>query len=171
MTDFLKSKGLQTRFRLIIIGIEDVGLSKLVKKFRLESNVRLAGPLSYTDTLNCCMESDVLLVLEAPYEEGIYLPSKFVDYVQTGRPILAISPKIGTVKDILSEHGGGIAVDCTSAREIENALNDLCCHWEKNTLDDVYSSDRLYPLFAPENIISSYTKIFEHIGLVAITSS
>jgi glycosyltransferase involved in cell wall biosynthesis len=165
--DFLKSEGLRTEFKLFIIGLENLGLSGLIESFGLESNIELKGPLSYTETLDYCKTSDVLLVIEAPYEEGIYLPSKFVDYVQTGRPILAVSPLDGTLRDIISMHGGGIAVDCRSAKEISNALNEFYFHWRKNTLDDFYGSDRLYHLFSPETIIDSYERIFKNIGVAS----
>jgi glycosyltransferase involved in cell wall biosynthesis len=161
VVEFLKMKGAQKRFKFIIIGLENVGIKKLAESYGLESNIELKGPLTYKDTLYYCAESEVLLVIEAPYEDGIYLPSKFVDYVQTGRPILAVSPINGTLHDIISAHGGGIAVNCLSSKEIANALCELYSRWEVNSLDMDYSSDRLYYLFAPERIIESYEEIFK----------
>jgi glycosyltransferase involved in cell wall biosynthesis len=165
--DFLRGEGLRTEFKLLIIGLENLGLRELVESFGLESYAEFKGPLSYMDTLDCCDDSDVLLVIEAPYQEGIYLPSKFVDYVQRGRPILAVSPLNGTLRDIISVHGGGIAVDCKSSKEISNGLNELYLHWRKNTLDDFYGSGRLYHLFSPETIIDSYERIFRNIGVTS----
>lgn len=167
LTQFLKGRGLQTIVKLIIIGLDDIGLSKLLGKYRLESNVQITGPQSYKDTLRYLRKSDVLLVIEAPYENGIYLPSKFIDYVQVGRPILAVSPKNGTLHDIISTHGGGIAVDCTSSETIAHALNKLYSQWRKNTIDDIYNSYRLYHLFSPKTIIESYRKIFKYLGVTS----
>jgi glycosyltransferase involved in cell wall biosynthesis len=165
MKEFLRCQGLGTKFKLLIIGLENVGLSRLIESFGLESNIELKGPLSYMETLDHCEKSDVLLVIEAPYEEGIYLPSKFVDYVQTDRPILAVSPKNGTLHDIIDGYGGGIAVDCRSMRAITGALNELYLHWEQCSLDDVYSSGRLHHLFSPNTVIDSYENIFRCIGV------
>jgi glycosyltransferase involved in cell wall biosynthesis len=163
--DFLRAEGLRTKFKLLIIGLENVGLRRLIESLGLESNIESKGPLNYRETLDCCEKSDVLLVIEAPYEEGIYLPSKFVDYVQTGRPILAVSPLNGTLHDIISMHGGGVAVDSRSLEEITNAFNELYSHWENNTLDAAYGSDRLYHFFSPATVIESYENIFERIGV------
>jgi glycosyltransferase involved in cell wall biosynthesis len=163
--DFLKANRLPTKFKLFMVGLENLELRRLVESFGLESYAEFKGPLSYMDTLNCCDDCDVLLVIEAPYEEGIYLPSKFVDYVQTGRPILAVSPPNGTLRDIISMHGGGVAADCKSSEEICNALNELYFHWEQNTLDNVYGSDRLYHLFSAETIINSYEGILKNMGI------
>jgi len=165
MKEFLRGEGLRTKFKLLIIGLENLGLKKLIEGFGLESNAQFKGPLSYTETLNYCEESDLLLALEAAYEEGIYLPSKFVDYVQTGRPILALSPHNGTLQDIISAHGGGIAVDCLSSKAITDALSEFYTHWETNTIDEVYGSARLYDLFSPQAIIGCYESIFKRIGV------
>lgn len=165
LTKFLKKKRLKAKVKLIIIGLIDMWLIKLLEEYSLKTNVIITGPQSYKDTLRYLRESDVLLVIEAPYENGIFLPSKFVDYVQAGRPILAVSPLNGTLNDIISTHGGGIAVDCCSSEKIADSLAELHYLWKKNTIDDKYSSDQLYHLFSPKTIIESYIKIFKHIGV------
>jgi Glycosyltransferase len=165
LANFVEKKSLDTRLKVNILGLEEIGLNNLVKKYHLEKNVNFVGPLSYIKTLDRCLESDVLVVLEAPYVEGIYLPSKFVDYVQTGRPILAISPATGTLRDLLSAHGGGIAADCTSVEDIVLALEKLYAVWLSGTLDEVYNSRKLHDLFSTETIIGLYKKIFSEVGI------
>jgi hypothetical protein len=47
-------------------------------------------------------EADVLLLIEnAEDREGVYLPSKFVDYLWAGRPVIALTPRNGTISDYL----------------------------------------------------------------------
>jgi glycosyltransferase involved in cell wall biosynthesis len=135
----------------------------LLKNYGLEGNTLVTGPLSYIETLRKFSISDVLIVLEAAYTEGIYLPSKFVDYVQAGRPILAVSPVNGTLKDIIDAHGGGIAADCTSVSEIKSSLSELYSCWIAGDLDQKYGSERLYKLFDPKVILEQYQSIFEKI--------
>jgi len=159
LANFVEKKSDAARLKVNILGLEDIDLNNLVKKHHLERNVNFVGPRSYRKTLDSCLESDVLVILEAPYVEGIYLPSKFVDYVQTGRPILAISPATGTLHDLLSSHGGGIAADCTSVGDIVLALEKLYAEWLRGTLDEVYGSRRLHDLFSPKTIIGLYKKI------------
>jgi hypothetical protein len=93
-----------SRVRLAIVGLENVGLKDLVSHYKLEESVHFEGTMGYCETLHYLGRSNVLVVLEAPYSEGAFLPSKFVDYVQTGRPVLAISPKEGTLNDLLSSY-------------------------------------------------------------------
>lgn len=165
VSEFCKRKGSRDFFRLIFVGLDDSGVKRLAERFNLEDNIEVPGPLSYKETLSCLAASDVLLVLEALSVEGIYLPAKFVDYVQTGRPILAITPHPGVLKDILVSRGGGIAADCHSPEAIADALADLYRCWEDNTLDEKYGSNKLYQVFSPETIVATFRNIFSHIGV------
>jgi glycosyltransferase involved in cell wall biosynthesis len=157
--------GIHGKVRLNIIGIEDVGLNKLAVKYNISNNILFIGTLPYIDTLKALSAADLLLIIEAPTDEGIYLPAKFVDYVQSGRPILAISPKVGTLTDVISEYGGGLAADCRSASKIKEAINAMYALWLDNKLVDVYGSGRLYQLFSPATIIDKYAEIFQEIGI------
>lgn len=165
LTKFVENKCLNARLKVNILGLEEIDLNNLVRQYHLEQNINFVGPKSYLTALDSCLESDVLVVLEAPYVEGIYLPSKFVDYVQTGRPILAISPAKGTLSDLLSIHGGGIAADCTSVEDIVLALEKLYAEWLRGTLHEVYGSHRLHDLFSTETTIGLYENIFNGVGV------
>jgi glycosyltransferase involved in cell wall biosynthesis len=163
LREFIDSQGITENCKLVFIGLEDIGLTQLIKKYGLEDNTHILGPLNYTETLQQFSNSDVLVVLEAAYTDGIYLPAKFVDYVQAGRPILAVAPSNGNLKDIIDAHGGGIAADCTSVSKIKSALSELYSSWKEGGLDQKYGSDRLYKLFAPKTIIELYKGIFDKI--------
>lgn len=143
-----------------IIGIQDESVLKLANQLEIDRYVECIGSLSYEETLRNLYQADVSVIIEAPLIEGVYLPAKFVDYVQVGCPILAVMPAKGEVNDLLSSDGGGIAVDCTSSQEIAAALQRLYRHWLQGTLTSEFSSDRLYHRFSPDNIVSSYAKIF-----------
>jgi hypothetical protein len=65
--------------------------------------------------------ASVCLLVEGAMPEGIYLPSKLPDYVRASKPVIALSPKIGTVADLTPSRGVTLAaVDDPAA--IENAL-------------------------------------------------
>lgn len=157
---FLTKMGMQAKFRFLIIGRENQLISDLVGQLELGPYVSLLGPLSYEETLQYLIKSDGLLVVEAPYAESIFLPSKFVDYVQTGRPIFAIAPVQGTLHDIIDKHGGGIFADCKSAESISEALSELYSLWKKGEIETVYGSGCLYDMFSPEKIVNMYKQIF-----------
>ena len=120
----IDKKGI-ANLKFINVGPDDKNLLQLAQKYDLESCIEMKGPLSYLGTLDVLACSDVLLIIEAPCAEGIFLPSKFVDYVEIGKPILCISPTVGTLQDIVGSKGGGLVADCTSSSEIAYALERL----------------------------------------------
>jgi len=107
--------------------------------------------------------SHVLVVIEAPLSEGIFLPSKFVDYVAVGRPILAVSPGRGAVADFLTEHRGGVAADCTDHEAIAGALRQLYNAWANGTLCTDYPSDGLRSLFCESTVVNQYADVFDRV--------
>ena len=151
-------------FRLEFIGVEDVGLASLIAQHGLKDNVRFTGRLNYIDTLRRLAGNDVLVIVEAPCEEGIFLPSKLMDYVQAQRPVLSISPLRGTIRDLLSAHGGGLAVDVRSPDGILAALRGLYRQWQENQLG-VYRSEALTRMFSPQTILDQYEALFEALRL------
>ncbi len=152
-------------FSLKIIGIMDEEYKKLAGDLNIAANIEYLGKVSYHNTLEQLGRSDVQVLIEAPCEEGVFLPSKLVDYIQAGRPILAISPQNGSISDIISEYGGGIAANCCSEKSIVKALEELYVAWQKETLDSIYSSRRLFSFFDPRNIIAQYKSLFSDLGV------
>ncbi len=150
------------RIQLEIIGVENVELETLIREMGLTKHVIFTGTLSYMKTLERLAASTVQVILEAPCPTGIFLPSKFTDYVQTGRPVLTVSPARGTMKDFLTGNGGGLAVNCASVGDIFAGLQTLYGQWRAGILDrHCFSS--LWPLFAPDRIIARYADIFSEI--------
>jgi glycosyltransferase involved in cell wall biosynthesis len=131
---------------------------------RAEHLVRVDPPRPYDAMPEALAEADVLVVVEAPLAEGIFLPSKFVDYVQSGRPILALSPREGTLPDLLRNHGGGLAVDGQSPEAVADALVRLYDAWRQGTLDAKFGSAHLFDQFSEERVAALYADLFAHVA-------
>ncbi|RLL55873.1 hypothetical protein D8Y20_00020 [Mariprofundus sp. EBB-1] len=142
--------------KFIFIGRDSTGEIENARNNGLEKNIELLGSLGYEMCQQNLEECNVLLIVEAPTEEGIFLPSKFIDYVQLGKPMLAVSPRESTVADYLHEYGGGIAADCKSSDEISNAIGALYQQWQNKSLYQKFNSARLEEAFSPKNIINQY---------------
>jgi hypothetical protein len=70
--------------------------------------VRVHAPVDYRTSLELMVDADLLLVIDAASESSVFLPSKLIDYLGAGRPILAISPP-GTAADLVTRLGGWAA--------------------------------------------------------------
>ena len=144
------------------IGNYPEDLVEKIDKFGLQKVVELVSPVNYISSLEFLSEADVLVIIEALCPEGIFLPGKFVEYVNTGKPILALSPPKGTLKDILSSHGGGLAVDVGSVKQIAKAIKILYTHWESGTLASTYGSTKLQEIYCEKTVLAKYLDIFNH---------
>ena len=97
--------------------------------------VRFRGAMDYWSTLGELASSTALVLIEAPCDEGVFLPSKLADYVQVRRPVLAVSPRQGTVRDLISQYGGGVVVDCTRPDDILAGMRENRAGMETRNLE------------------------------------
>lgn len=67
--------------------------------------VRVETLVSYRRSLELMASADGLLVLDAPAAESVFLPSKLIDYVGAGRPILGLTPP-GAASALIGQLGG-----------------------------------------------------------------
>lgn len=158
-----KNRGRET-IRVRFIGSGEEYLPVMVDRLGLAGVVSIEAPMSYEKALAAVAESSVAVVIEAPMAEGIFFPSKVADFVQVGRPILAVSPKTGVLSDLLAEAGGGIAADCTSAESVALALEILFKSWSAGTLEQDFHSGRIGSLFSPERALEVCLDIISQVS-------
>jgi hypothetical protein len=73
-----------------------------------EGLVVVKPTVSYQESLSLMIASDGLLVIDAPMERSVFLPSKLIDYIGAARPILGITPP-GTSANLINQLGGWLA--------------------------------------------------------------
>jgi hypothetical protein len=81
----------------------------------------------YLDSLALMRGADVLLSVDAKLtstEESVFLPSKLVDYLGAGRPVLALTPERGASARVIEETGGA-RCDVEDVDAIEAVLRGL----------------------------------------------
>jgi len=70
--------------------------------------VRFVPAVPYGLSLELMTGADLLINIDAPGDTSVFLPSKLVDYIGAGRPILTISPP-GAASRLVAEMGGWVA--------------------------------------------------------------
>lgn len=95
------------RFELIgptyDLSLEKLGLGNLP-----DGLVAVKAPVTYRESLSLMASADGLLVIDAPAEKSVFLPSKLIDYVGAGRPVLGLTPP-GTSANLINRLGGWVA--------------------------------------------------------------
>jgi hypothetical protein len=82
--------------------------------------VRLTPTVSNLESLKLMTGADALMVIDAPAERSVFLPSKLVDYLGAAKPILGITPP-GTAEKLISSLGGKTA-DPSNIEAVKRAI-------------------------------------------------
>jgi glycosyltransferase involved in cell wall biosynthesis len=100
-----KRQPLASRLRVVFVGTPIPSHRRLAASLMLDDVVEFTGRLSFTESGAWAAAADVLLVIDAPAEESLFLPSKLVDYLPAGKPILALTPPHGASADVVRDLG------------------------------------------------------------------
>lgn len=126
-----------------------------VEKLGLKNHVEILPAVSYKESMLALSKYQVVLIIEAPCEEGIFLPTKVSDYMQEGKIIFAISPKVGVLHDLYNEGYIGYMADCQNSKSI---LNTLTLLFQDYYLGQMKSS-KVPACYLPNNIKIKYSNI------------
>ena len=146
--------------QLTLVGREDASTQASIAGLGLGSVVRSTGCVDYQESLRQISSASVCVLVEADLEEGIFLPSKLADYVSARKPILALSPRIGTVAD-LAHCGGIVRVGQGNSDAIKTALTSFYLDFRRGTLNVRAPSDDLARIFDRRKIAGQFLQILE----------
>lgn len=120
----MASRLLESRLVVELVGSVPEDTAAKADKAGLADVVRLRGRLTAVEAERAAAAADVLLLIDAPAETSVFLPSKLIDYLAYGRPVLGLTPARGASADVLRETGGTI-VDPTDPEAVARAISDL----------------------------------------------
>lgn len=135
--------------------------AQLVERYRLGEIVKCIGSYPYMEALARMQAYDVLVLLEARLEKGIFFASKFTDYLQTGLPIFAISPKEGFASDMLAGKEGEFLADNEDVDSILSALRAIISRKKSGELMRCASSE-LFRKVAPAAVVAEYIEMVQN---------
>ena len=88
-----------------------------------EGLVTTRPPVSYSESLSLAARADGLLIIDAPAERSVFLPSKLADYVGAARPVLGLTPPGASAN--LIERLGGWTADPSDAAAMRRAMEEF----------------------------------------------
>jgi glycosyltransferase involved in cell wall biosynthesis len=153
---------IRERIELRFVGPEDLLLKRHVDELGLAQFVSYTGLVSYEESLEHISEATVCLLVEGAFEEGIFLPSKLCNYFAARKPVLAVSPRVGTVAD-LSERGGIVRVDHGNIPDMVEALTKLVDAYGNRKLEQFEPGESLAAEYGPQFVVN---QIREALGIV-----
>ena len=131
----------------------------LIQKYSLEDYVKCPGSYPYLEALEKMSSYDVLVLIEAILDKGIFFPSKLTDSAHLDKPILAVSPQNGFAHDLIGKYGGGIHADNNDYKKIKAAVKQLYDAWQADALQSRYSTRNMYDYFSANAVVEVYEKL------------
>jgi len=106
------------------VGSTDARYPARAQELGIDTITRFDEPTSYLNSLQIASEADVLIVIDTNLPGSVFFPSKVVDYLMFGKPILALTADGGETAEILAPLGH-VCVNASSPTLIANAIARL----------------------------------------------
>ena len=147
------------KIRFDLIGNKNAHIQSLIEQYNLKDAVRFLGPMPYEHALHKMAEYSVMVLIEATMSKGIFFPSKLTDYAQLGKPIFAVSPHQGFARDLLTQYGGGIAVDNSDYESVKQGLLQIYQTWQEGALEVRFALKGINDYISPASVMRMYNKL------------
>ena len=121
--------GPDARLEFIFVGNASEALRQTATDIGVDDIVTFTGTKSYLESLQIARSADLLLVIDAPADTSVFLPSKIVDYLMLERPILGVTPQRGASAEVLHKVGCPV-VDPEDYEGILEALIKAFDNWQ-----------------------------------------
>lgn len=116
--------------------------------------------VQYQTSLDLMVASDGLLVIDAPDSLSVFLPSKLIEYVGSGTPIMGFTPN-GAAANVI-ESLGGIVADPGNETECAERLEDFILLLEKrrrSRFEDFWGNADVRERFEVKTIANQFQKL------------
>jgi glycosyltransferase involved in cell wall biosynthesis len=98
-------RSLERQVRVKLVGTIVPEHQRLADALGVSHLVEFTGRVDVAAAERYASEADVLLIIDAPSSNSLFLPSKLIDYLPLGKPILGITPSRGAAADVIHALG------------------------------------------------------------------
>lgn len=120
------------KIKVIFLGNINPTDFELIKQIRTDDFCEFRGMVSHSENLKSIHEADCLVVIGGGAKwDGMFVPSKIYEYLQTDNMILGLLPK-GEAYNILAKSGGSVLVSPENEWEIEQGILEIYNRFLKN---------------------------------------
>ncbi len=145
--------------KIFFVGPSDPQTELLIEEMNLKCAVTFTGWVSYEESLKLIGEASACILIEAKMAQGIYFPSKLADYIVSEKPVLAVSPGIGTIADLSGEWNGIIRCNHEDDQAIEDAIAKLYWAFKNGKLNNFNPPADLIGRFQAKNVSALFQKL------------
>ena len=124
-----------SNIELVFIGILRKSLLRQIRRLKLEPFVKITGYVSHIEAVRKILSSDVLwMMIGKGRNSDAHSPSKFFEYVGTGKPIIGLIQDGSTLKLSLQEYKASYTCDPYDEKSIKELLLQVYEDYRLNKL-------------------------------------
>jgi glycosyltransferase involved in cell wall biosynthesis len=144
--------------RVLLIGNIDPKYQLMIQEKGLQDIVEIHSPVPYIESLQYIVDSDVLILIDAlSDDQSVFFPSKLVEYIGSGNPVLAMTPINGTSARVIRETGGFVV----SPDDIDGIKRSLIQRIEEYNNNALFSKISLNGKYSQKNISGLFSGVVE----------
>lgn len=126
---------------------------------KIGAAVERVGQVPYLQSLAEMKQSDMLLLIDAPSDVNLFLPSKLIDYFGARKPILGITSEKGTTGSLI-RHSGFPVVD---PREPERIADELIRMVKQFDQYRQRALENDYDMFTAQSVAEELVNLFQQL--------
>jgi hypothetical protein len=118
-----------------LIGQTDISVKNMISQYGLENKTTFESYLTHSEALKAQQEAQVLLlIINNTPNARLIVTGKLFEYLQSGRPILAVGPEDGDAAHIIAETKTGLTVGYAQLNDVKNTILDYYGRYKQGTL-------------------------------------
>lgn len=116
-------------------------LQSQIDSYGLTDQIEIVGYVPHNECIRCQLGADVLVLIEGCGRgSDAFYTGKIFEYMNTGRPVLAVLPENGAAADLVRESKIGVVAHTENVEAIKAALKGYYDSWTEGRLE--FSPDR-----------------------------
>jgi glycosyltransferase involved in cell wall biosynthesis len=151
LAQLAKRLPLQGRIMVSLVGDDTRRYQEMAEGFGVSGLVELSDSLPFQECQKKVCSSDVLLVIDTPGFDGVFLPTKLIEYLAHQKPVIGITERGSAVHDVLNECGLSFA-DIHDPESIADAFEQMLTLFEDGNLDSARPPRESVETYAIENV-------------------
>ena len=142
---------LHGRIMVTLVGDDTRRYQDMADECGVSDIVELRDSLPFHECQQRIATSDLLLVIDTPGFDGVFLPTKLIEYLAHRKPVIGITERGSAVHDVLQECGLSFA-DIQDPKSIADAFENMLALWADGELDSARPNRESADNYAIENV-------------------
>ncbi|WP_305812626.1 hypothetical protein [Photobacterium leiognathi] len=152
--------------RFINIGDIQPEMMSLIHEHQLDDVVKMIASQPIIQLNEILAQCDVLFIQKGMPDEGktdTHLATKAIDYVASGKPILAELPEGETLSFLRKYATQLFEVSVNQPQQYHQQLHELYRLWKENKLQVISPSSEFYSCYSCEKLAHDFTQLLEDV--------